>query len=196
MQQTGNRRFGSLDLEDDENPFDDHPMENISPALPPSHLPSLIANLPALSRPVVVILDSFNIFTEQPRQALLYCLFDTVQACRAGTGQHGLAVIGLTSRVDIVNLLEKRVKSRFSHRMFRTASMRDVDEWIDIIQRYLCDPMETRGLSDEWLTLWRYSVEVFLDNRHVREALRDMFCVVMSLLADGRSRVGGRAQAV
>ena len=83
IEQTGNKNFGNIDPEDDEdNPFDNY-QENVTLSLPPSHLPSLIANLPALSRPVIVILDAFNIFTEQPRQALLYCLLDTVQACRS-----------------------------------------------------------------------------------------------------------------
>ena len=90
-------------------------------------------------------------------------------------GQHCLAVIGLTSRVDVVNLLEKRVKSRFSHRMFRTASMHNVDDWISILERCLHASEETYSLPDEWISLWKRSVKVFLDDRLVKETLRDRF---------------------
>ena len=44
-------------------------------------------------------------------QALLYNLFDVMQS-----GDSVLCVVGLTTRLDAVELLEKRVKSRFSHR--------------------------------------------------------------------------------
>ncbi|KAF8420699.1 origin recognition complex subunit 4 C-terminus-domain-containing protein [Tirmania nivea] len=60
---------------------------------------------------VVFVLDEFDLFVTHPRQTLLYNLFDIAQARKAP-----IAVLGLTSRVDIVEGLEKRVKSRFSHR--------------------------------------------------------------------------------
>lgn len=60
------------------------------------------------------MLDQFDLFAKRARQALLYCLLDAVQA---GSYTRGLAVVGLTSRVDASELLEKRVKSRFSHRI-------------------------------------------------------------------------------
>lgn len=50
-------------------------------------------------KPVVVVLDGFDLFAEHARQALLYCLLDTVQSCRAGEGSRGLAVVGVTSRI-------------------------------------------------------------------------------------------------
>lgn len=50
---------------------------------------------------------------------------DVVQSVKTGPVEstpRGIAVIGLTSRIDTLLLLEKRVKSRFSHRMFRVVS--------------------------------------------------------------------------
>lgn len=177
VEQTGSKQFESIDTEDD-NPFDDGEAGEIVGGLPPpSHLPSLITALPTLSRPVVILLDSFHIFTGQARQALLYCLLDTVQSCRAGSSSNrGLAVIGLTSRIDVVNLLEKRVKSRFSHRMLRTASMRKIDEWMAVLEVCLKSKIRKEGpAGDEWSTMWERSVALFLQDRPVREIVRDMF---------------------
>jgi origin recognition complex subunit 4 len=65
----------------------------------------------ATAKSVVIILDEFDLFAAHPRQTLLYNLFDIAQARKAP-----LAVIGVTTKVDVTETLEKRVKSRFSHR--------------------------------------------------------------------------------
>ncbi|KAF3394642.1 Origin recognition complex subunit 4 [Penicillium rolfsii] len=63
------------------------------------------------AKSVVILLDEFDLFVTHPRQTLLYNLFDIAQARKAP-----IAVIGLTTKVDVTEMLEKRVKSRFSHR--------------------------------------------------------------------------------
>lgn len=63
------------------------------------------------SRSVAFILDDFHLFCDHTNQTLLYNLFDSAQSDQAP-----ICVIGLTHRLDAVELLEKRVKSRFSHR--------------------------------------------------------------------------------
>ncbi|KAJ1333444.1 origin recognition complex subunit 4 [Microdochium nivale] len=63
------------------------------------------------SKSVVFIIDEFDLFATHARQTLLYNLFDIAQAKKAP-----IAVVGLTTRIDVVETLEKRVKSRFSHR--------------------------------------------------------------------------------
>ncbi|KAF3919307.1 hypothetical protein ABW21_db0201188 [Orbilia brochopaga] len=60
---------------------------------------------------VLFLLSEFEHFAAHPRQTLLYNLFDIAQARKAP-----IAVVGMTSKVNIVEDLEKRVKSRFSHR--------------------------------------------------------------------------------
>lgn len=83
-----------------------------------SHILTLLSRTPhdtqQLQRPLVILLDGFEQFAQRPRQALLYCLLDAVQA---GSYGPGLAVVGMTTRVDASDALEKRVKSRFSHRI-------------------------------------------------------------------------------
>uniref|UniRef100_UPI00358F092C origin recognition complex subunit 4 isoform X2 n=1 Tax=Myxine glutinosa TaxID=7769 RepID=UPI00358F092C len=63
------------------------------------------------TRPVLFVLEEFDLFAQHKNQTLLYNLFDISQSA-----QTPIAVVGLTCRLDILELLEKRVKSRFSHR--------------------------------------------------------------------------------
>lgn len=65
----------------------------------------------ATARSVVFILDEFDLFASHPRQTLLYNLFDVAQSRNAP-----IAVLGLTTKVNVVDNLEKRVKSRFGQR--------------------------------------------------------------------------------
>ena len=64
-----------------------------------------------MTKSVIFILDEFELFASHPRQTLLYNLFDIAQSRKAP-----IAVLGLTTRIDVAESLEKRVKSRFSHR--------------------------------------------------------------------------------
>jgi origin recognition complex subunit 4 len=111
-------------------------------APPAAYLPTLISQLPTLSRPVVVVLDAFDLFAQHPRQALLYCLLDTVQSCRAGAGRSGLLVVGMTTKVNCVNLLEKRVKSRFSQRVLRVPSLTGLDDVVQFVKTILGPGLE------------------------------------------------------
>ena len=145
---------------------------------PPAYLPSLISTLPSQPKPVVVILDAFDEFALHGRQALLYCLLDTVQSCRVGSGLNGLAVIGVTNRVDTINLLEKRVKSRFSGRMLRTAGPRSVQDWWRLTRGILTVPLGKEEDMDGWKELWGGSVNRFLEERSVKTALHEAWALV------------------
>ena len=88
------------------------------------------------SLPLVVVIDELDVFAAHSKQTLLYrhappppppprassaggsdlgarllSLLDAVQS-----GGNPVAVIGVTCRLDVTEMLEKRVKSRFSHR--------------------------------------------------------------------------------
>jgi len=73
---------------------------------------NLRATLKDLNVPLFVILDEFELFAQHSRQSLLYCLFDACHSC-----EFPLVVVGETSRFNCIELLEKRVKSRFSQRI-------------------------------------------------------------------------------
>ena len=65
----------------------------------------------ATARSVVFIIDEFDLFASHPRQTLLYNLFEVAQSRNAP-----VAVLGLTTKLNVVDSLEKRVKSRFGQR--------------------------------------------------------------------------------
>ena len=64
-----------------------------------------------IAKSVIFVIDEFDLFASHPRQTLLYNLFDVAQSRNAP-----VAVLGLTTKVDVVESLEKRVKSRFGQR--------------------------------------------------------------------------------
>lgn len=76
------------------------------------------------SKSIVFILDEFDLFTTHPRQTLLYNLFDIAQSRKAP-----IVVVGCSSRTDVIECLEKRVKSRFSHRWLLVPGCRSLLEW-------------------------------------------------------------------
>lgn len=63
------------------------------------------------SKSVIFLLEEFDLFCAHHNQTLLYNLFDVAQSAQAP-----ICVLGITARLDVIELLEKRVKSRFSHR--------------------------------------------------------------------------------
>ena len=180
------------EVDEDENPFLDttgHPVpapDTVAPTIalpPPAHLLALISMIPTLPRPTIVVLDGFDLFATHARQALLYCLLDTAQACRTGTGSgSGMAVIGVTARVDTINLLEKRVKSRFSGRMIRTACPAKVEHWVELAKATLSASVPSDSAKDgadekEWGRVWTKAVETFVGSEDVVEAFKETYAL-------------------
>ncbi|CDS05825.1 hypothetical protein LRAMOSA08353 [Lichtheimia ramosa] len=96
------------------------------------YLLSLIKAGDKSTLPIIFILDEFDLFAQQPKQALLYNLFDAAQSA-----QNPMAVIGLTCRLDALSLLEKRVKSRFSHRQIYVFPPSTFGEFIELAKSQL-----------------------------------------------------------
>lgn len=63
------------------------------------------------SKPLIFIMEEFDLFTKNKSQLLLYTILNTIQ-----TSSSPMCLIGTTCRIDVLDLLEKRIKSRFSHR--------------------------------------------------------------------------------
>lgn len=76
---------------------------------------------------IVFVLDEFDLFA-QGKQRLLYSLLDAMQSVTSQA-----VVIGVSCRMDADQLLEKRVRSRFSHRklLFLPPSKEDVERLLD-----------------------------------------------------------------
>ncbi|XP_014006271.1 origin recognition complex subunit 4 isoform X2 [Salmo salar] len=99
------------------------------------------------SRPVLFILDEFDLFAHHKNQTLLYNLLDVSQSAQAP-----IAVIGLTCRLDVLELLEKRVKSRFSHRQIHLLSSLSFIQYLDNVRSQLSLPQDfpDTKFHDEW----------------------------------------------
>uniref|UniRef100_A0A3Q3X4T6 Origin recognition complex subunit 4 n=1 Tax=Mola mola TaxID=94237 RepID=A0A3Q3X4T6_MOLML len=87
------------------------------------------------SRPVLFVLDEFDLFAHHKNQTLLYNLFDVSQSA-----QTPVAVVGLTCRLDVLELLEKRVKSRFSHRQIHLLSSPTFPQYLERVRAQLSLP--------------------------------------------------------
>jgi len=89
------------------------------------------------SRPVLVVIDRFDLFAHHSKQTLLYNLFDLSQ-----TPSTPLTVIGMTRRLDVLDLLEKRVKSRFCHRQLHIANKWTKDDFVTAFVQLLQVPIK------------------------------------------------------
>ncbi|KIK68125.1 hypothetical protein GYMLUDRAFT_154593 [Collybiopsis luxurians FD-317 M1] len=165
--------------DDDENPFVDASLESVQLWVPTAHMHSLIACIPTLGRPTIVILDAFDLFAEHPRQSLLYSLLDTVQSCRAGGVNKGIAVVGVTSRMDAIMMLEKRVKSRFSGRMIRTSASNTVTDWKAALTVMLTPSIDE--VAEDFSDCWKKSVDEFLGDVKTTRILEETRSVIGDL---------------
>lgn len=127
------------------------------------------------AKSIVIVLDEFDLFVTHPRQTLLYNLFDIAQARKAP-----LAVLGVTTKVDVTEMLEKRVKSRFSHRSVYVPLPRTFEVFseacragLDLEDKYVEPP---EGFGEEDLSIaksdsWRAALEgwrAYLQVKHGR----------------------------
>ncbi|PSN69182.1 P-loop containing nucleoside triphosphate hydrolase protein [Corynespora cassiicola Philippines] len=85
-----------------------------------------------VAKAVIFVMDEFDLFAQHPRQTLLYNLFDIAQSRKAP-----IAVLGLTTRVDVTNSLEKRVKSRFSHRYVHLSLAKSFTAFQEVLKTIL-----------------------------------------------------------
>ncbi|QIX00672.1 hypothetical protein AMS68_006189 [Peltaster fructicola] len=118
-----------------------------------------------VTKSVIFILDEFDLFATHPRQTLLYNLFDIAQSRKAP-----IAVIGLTTRVDVVEALEKRVKSRFSHRYVHLAPAKTLAAFTKICKATLTLPDDAQEAK-----AWNAAVESVMDNEHLALHTRKIY---------------------
>ncbi|KAM4601811.1 origin recognition complex subunit 4 [Polymixia lowei] len=120
------------------------------------------------SRPVLFVLDEFDLFAHHKNQTLLYNLLDVSQSAQAP-----VAVVGLTCRLDVLELLEKRVKSRFSHRQIHLLTSLTFTQYLERVQVQLSlpDSFPDTRFSQEW----NAGVKTLCEDKVVVEVLRRHF---------------------
>uniref|UniRef100_A0A8C6XWT3 Origin recognition complex subunit 4 n=1 Tax=Naja naja TaxID=35670 RepID=A0A8C6XWT3_NAJNA len=120
------------------------------------------------SCPVLFILDEFDLFVHHKNQTLLYNLFDISQSA-----QTPIAVIGLTCRLDILELMEKRVKSRFSHRQIYLMNSFDFKTYLNICKDQLSLPPEFP--EETFIQKWNKHIQSLLEDIKVQDVLQNQF---------------------
>lgn len=96
----------------------------------------------AHNKAIIFLLDEFDLFAlRDARQSFLYCLLDIVQSHRRGGG---MAVLGLSSRIDCLNMLEKRLKSRCQNRVLHVLGHQN--RWLDVARAGL--RIDTEALQE------------------------------------------------
>lgn len=77
---------------------------------------------------VLIILERFEHFCSRARQTLLYNLFDIAQEVGVR-----LCIVGTSEKLDVMDALEKRIRSRFSMRHLHTFLPTSLDELISVL---------------------------------------------------------------
>jgi energy-coupling factor transporter ATP-binding protein EcfA2 len=113
------------------------------------------------TKSVIFLLDEFDLFATHPRQTLLYNLFDIAQAKKAP-----IAVIGCSTRVDVAESLEKRVKSRFSHRWVHLSQPKSFQAFAEVIEAALCLEVAEGDMIDDSESGWRAAWNEYIKVRH------------------------------
>ena len=94
------------------------------------HLEFLLSSLrsgDSGSKPIIFVLDEFHLFCGHRNQTLLYNLFDVAQ-----TQATPMVVIGISPESDVLESLEKRVKSRFNHRQIEMFPPKTFEEFLEV----------------------------------------------------------------
>ncbi|EJS41230.1 orc4p [Saccharomyces arboricola H-6] len=94
---------------------------------------------------VVFIFDEIDTFAGPVRQTLLYNLFDMVEHARVP-----VCIFGCTTKLNILEYLEKRVKSRFSQRVIHMPQIQSLEDMIDGVRDLLVIHSEVSSRVVEW----------------------------------------------
>ncbi|KAK4171638.1 putative origin recognition complex subunit 4 [Triangularia setosa] len=140
------------------------------------------------SKSIVFVIDEFDLFATHARQTLLYNLFDIAQARKAP-----IAVVGLTTRIDVVESLEKRVKSRFSHRYVYLSLPKSLPAFWDVCKQGLSvdeEDMEAEGIDEaleghkDFWKWWNGRVEgLYNKDQRFKDHLESYFASTKSVSA-------------
>ncbi|CAM6089886.1 unnamed protein product [Calypogeia fissa] len=121
----------------------------------------------ALSHKAVVFaLDEFDLFAQRSKQCLLYNLLDAMQSTSSQ-----IAVVGISARLDADQLLEKRVRSRFSHRKLLFFPPL-VDDAFRLLQDMLTVPVESNLGFSEYAAFFNSNTRQLLEQESMKQLIR------------------------
>ncbi|GAA5959511.1 hypothetical protein JCM21900_004525 [Sporobolomyces salmonicolor] len=133
--------------------------------------PSTSSASASLAKPIIIIVDEFDLFALHPRQSFLYCLLDIVQGNRR---RGGVGVVGVSARVDCLSLLEKRVRSRCQSHVLQMMLPSTFTAFVETGKRLMRADQRAWKLvkgeeAGEWAAKWNDEVERFWKQKKVGE---------------------------
>ncbi|XP_065838892.1 origin recognition complex subunit 4-like [Oscarella lobularis] len=128
------------------------------------------------SKAIVFVLDEFDQFAQHAGQKLLYGLLEIAQSARTP-----VAIVGLTCRLDVVELLEKRVRSRFSHQLISLFTRMPFDTYLDAFRECLKIPSDFS--DDGFRSTWTSNLEGLLQDAKVIKILRHFYNISTDIRA-------------
>uniref|UniRef100_A0A8C6B5M8 Origin recognition complex subunit 4 n=1 Tax=Monodon monoceros TaxID=40151 RepID=A0A8C6B5M8_MONMO len=126
------------------------------------------------SCPAIFMSDEFDLFAHHKNQTLLYNLFDISQFA-----QTPVAVIGLTHRLHILELLDKRVKSRFFHWQIHLMNSFGFPQYLKIFREQLS--LSAVFPDKIFAEKWNEKAQNLSEDRSVQEVLQKHFNVSKNL---------------
>ncbi|XP_020522688.1 origin of replication complex subunit 4 isoform X2 [Amborella trichopoda] len=149
---------------------------------------SMLRECALAHKAIIFVLDEFDLFTPG-KQRLLYSLLDAMQSV-----QSQAVVVGVSCRLDADQLLEKRVRSRFSHRklLFLPPSMEDLQR---LLRQILFLPTDSSFRHSDFAVKFNAKLSVifngegFIDilnsvvgvDNSVSHLLNFLFCAVCNM---------------
>ena len=134
----------------------------------------MLREMKGLDSALVFVLDEFDAFAiGHKKQMLLYTLLDLQQS-----GEVKMLVIGLTERLDIAEKLEKRVKSRFSHRQIYVPPLmlddllRVMTERLQISKDDVKKDKRKKNLTDGVRGTWNQSIDQLFEDRSLQKIIK------------------------
>lgn len=111
---------------------------------------------------IIFIFDEIDTLAGPVRQTLLYNVFDMVEYALVP-----VCILGTSTRLDVSEYLEKRVKSRFSQRIIYMPEFEGLDEFCTTVKEALVPlkPLELEVEGEEesqYLELWEREVDTAL----------------------------------
>jgi len=126
------------------------------------YLASVLQDRDFEDKSVLFALDHFELFALRPKQTLLYNLFDLLQR----SNEVNMFLVGMTERKDVFDMLEKRVKSRFSHQKILLTGISEVDQVLELYRSKLKLRSKAKGVAK-----WKKSVKAVLEDSEVKSLL-------------------------
>ena len=125
---------------------------------------------------IIIVLDNFKMFTQRPKQALLYHLFELQQSIPSA-----LAIVCITQEKSVYHLLEKRVRSRFNCKKIHVPDERFFADY-DLMHQIMYNAMTIHTYNA--LTIEDSTDAAMAQNRRIRALLQRYNAWIQNILAN------------